>query len=153
MSRHRSTGSPTTRPSPATWLLTISYGLGAYSIHKTGVILGFYPAYFWFQLLTHFLSSTALVLLLLVAGRSLGLGSTSLLAFVLGGWILGVFTWELIEFLDLVPWLTWWGIEDFLVDLASNTVGLLTVLGSYRARNRFGKDVVPAEAAATSRGD
>lgn len=153
MSHHRSTRRPPTKPSRGTWLLAISYGLVAYSIHKTGVILGFYPAYFWFQLLTHFLSSTALVVLLLVAGRSLGVGSTSLLAFVLGGWLLGVFTWELIEFLDLVPWLTWWGIEDFLVDLTTNTLGLLTVLASYRSRTQSGPDPATAEPVVGSGGD
>lgn len=133
-------------------MLAISYGLLAYAIHKVGVIMGFYQSFFWFQLLTHFLSSTALVLLLLLAGRTLGLDGTGLVAFVIGAWLVGILTWELVEYLDLVPWLIWWGIEDFLVDLASDTVGLLTVFVAVRVHGGSApSDTGPAPA--SSRGD
>jgi hypothetical protein len=134
-------------------MLALSYGLLAYAIHKVGVIMGFYYTFFWFQLLTHFLSSTALVLLLLVAGRTIGLEATGLVAFVVGAWLVGILSWELVEYLDLVPWLIWWGIGDFLVDLASDTVGLVTVFLAVRVHGGVGpveQDPVPS---ISSRGD
>lgn len=116
------------KPSRNTWLFAISYGLGAYGIHKYGVIVGLYRSLFWFQMLTHFLSATALALLLVVAGRSLGLSARRLVGFVVIGCLLGAVGWEFVEYLELIPWLIWWGIEDSLLDLLMDGFGVSTVL-------------------------
>lgn len=129
-------------PSRRAWLFAITFGIVAYGIHKTGVILGWYYEFFWFQILTHFLSATAMALLLLMAGRQLRLSSTGLVAFVLVGSAIGALSWELIEYFDVVPWLIWWGIEDSLLDLTADAVGVAMVLLFHRLRFRLGGGTV-----------
>jgi len=121
-------------PTRSTWIAAALYGLGAYSIHKTGVILGWYYDFFWFQLLTHFLSATALALLLLLAGRTLGLSGRRLLTFVVVGAAVGALSWELVEYLKIFPWLIWWGPADSFIDLVFDALGVSTVLLLDRAR-------------------
>ncbi|MFB6268122.1 MAG: hypothetical protein ABEI31_10715 [Halodesulfurarchaeum sp.] len=127
---------PRPRPTRRTWLLAISYGLFAYGIHKIGVILGYYRGFFWFQLLTHFLSASALALLLLLVGRTLSLSPSSLVVFVLAGSAVGAVGWEVVEYLGVVPWLIWWGPTDSLLDLTNDLIGIVVVLALHRVRGR-----------------
>jgi len=142
---------PSAKPSPHTWLLAIGYGIVAYAVHQSGVILGYYPRFFWFQLVTHFLSASAMALLLVVVGRRLGLPPVWLVAFVFAFSAVGAVGWELVEYLGVFPALNWWGIEDSLLDLAVDAVGVGTILALFRPRPR--RDASPGPSAGPTTDD
>lgn len=118
------------------WAFAIGFGLFAYAFHKAGSILGFYPRFFWFQMVAHFLSAAAMALLLARFGLDAGLRGRRLVGFVVGFSVVGAIGWELVEYYRLVPSLHWWGVEDSLLDLAMDAVGVSVVLLSLRTRLR-----------------
>jgi hypothetical protein len=87
-------------------------------------------------MVTHFVSASALALVLLRAGQAVGLSGSDLLALTVVGVAAGAVCWELIEYLDLIPWLHWWGLDDSLLDMTMNTVGLAVVLARHRTALR-----------------
>ena len=118
------------------WLFAVGFGVFAYSFHKLGSILGYYPRFFWFQMVAHFLSAMAMALLLARFGLDSGLRGQSLIVFVVGFSIVGAVGWELVEYLELRSDLIWWGIEDSLLDLTMDAIGIAFVLFLLRTRLR-----------------
>lgn len=118
------------------WLFAIGFGAFAYSFHKVGAALGYYPRFFWFQMLAHLLSAAAMALLLARFGLDSGLVGSRLVAFVVAFSLVGAVGWEVTEYLNLWPNLNWWGIEDSLLDLAMDALGVGTVLVLLRTRLR-----------------
>lgn len=127
---------PPSTPSTRDWGVAVGYAAFAYGLHKIGAILLFYQRFFWFQMVTHFVSASALALVLLRAGQAVGLSGSDLLTLTVVGVAAGAVCWELIEYLDLIPWLHWWGLDDSLLDMTMNTVGLATVLARHRTALR-----------------
>jgi hypothetical protein len=131
------------------------WGVAAYAFHAVGNANGLYLKHWWFQIVAHYWSATAVAGLLAVAGLSLDLRGRRLAAFVVGLTAVGAFGWELVEFLGVFEHLNFHGFGDFLVDTASNTAGLATVLALLRrrrstdgsaARSPFGRSGVGASA-------
>ncbi|MFB6163589.1 MAG: hypothetical protein ABEJ31_00345 [Haloarculaceae archaeon] len=118
------------------WLFAVAFGLFAYLFHKVGSAMGYYPRFFWFQMAAHFLSATAMALLLARAGLDGGLRGRALVAFVLGFSALGAVGWEVVEYLGVFPSLHWWGLDDSLLDLCMDTLGVATVLSLLGTRVR-----------------
>lgn len=118
------------------WLFAVGFGAFAYAFHKVGARLGFYPRFFWFQMVAHFLSTAAMALLLARFGLDVGLRDARFVWFVVGFPAVGALGWELAEYLELVPGLNWWGLDDSLLDLAMDTLGVAFVLTSLRTRLR-----------------
>lgn len=118
------------------WLFAIGFAVFAYSLHKVGASLGYYPRFFWFQLVTHFVSATAMALLLARFGLDTGLRGSRLVLFVVAFSAVGAVGWELTEYFNLWPNLNWWGIEDSLLDLAMDSLGVALVLVLLRTRLR-----------------
>lgn len=110
------------------WLVSVGFGTFAYSFHKVGSVLGFYQEFFWFQLVTHLLSSSAMALILLNSGHALGFQGRSLVWFVVVLGFVGAIGWELVEYLEIFPNLIWWGLDDSLLDLAMDAIGVATIL-------------------------
>ena len=115
-------------PRRHTWLVSVGFGGFAYSVHKVGSVLGFYQEFFWFQLLTHLLSSSAMALILLNGGHELGFHGRALVWFVVVLGAAGALSWELVEYLEIFPTLIWWGPEDSLLDLLMDALGVATML-------------------------
>lgn len=118
------------------WLFAIGLGVFAYTFHKIGSILGLYPRFFWFQMVAHFLSATAMALLLARFGLDSGLRGRVLWLFVVVFSIVGAVGWELVEYFELWPTLIWWGIEDSLLDLFMDALGVATILVFLKTRLR-----------------
>lgn len=118
------------------WLFAIGFGVFAYSFHKVGASLGYYPRFFWFQMLTHFVSATAMALLLARFGLDAGLRGSRLVLFVVVFSAVGAVGWELTEYFKLWPDLNWWGIEDSLLDLGMDALGIALVLILLKTRLR-----------------
>ncbi len=117
------------RPRNHPWVWTVGFAGFAYGFHKTGSFLGYYQEFFWFQMLAHLISSTALTLLLRNVGVGLGLQGTPLVFMVVGLAAIGAVGWEVIEYLGIFPDLIWWGLGDSLLDLIMDTAGIATILG------------------------
>lgn len=126
-------------PRRQTWLVSVGFGVFAYSFHKVGSLAGFYQEFFWFQLLTHLLSSSAMALILLNSGHALGFQGRALVWFVVVLGATGAMSWELVEYLEIFPTLIWWGPEDSLLDLLMDAIGVAAVLRS-SARSKRGRD-------------
>lgn len=118
------------------WLFAVGFGLFAYAFHSVGARLGYYPRFFWFQMVAHVLSAAAMALLLARFGLDAGLRDRRLVGFVVGFSVVGAVGWELAEYFKLTPGLHWWGIEDSLLDLAMDAIGVAVVLLSLRTRLR-----------------
>ena len=118
------------------WLFALGLGVFAYAFHKVGSVLGLYPRFFWFQMAAHFLSATAMALLLARFGLDTGLRGRALWLFVIGFSIAGAVGWELVEYFELWPTLIWWGIQDSLLDLLMDALGVLTILVLLKTRLR-----------------
>lgn len=125
------------------WLFAIAFGVFAYSFHKVGSILGFYPRFFWFQMVAHFLSAAAMAVLLVRFGLAVRVHGTRLVVFVVAFSIVGAVGWELVEYLELRSDLIWWGIEDSLLDLSMDALGVGLVL--YFLRTRFRPIIDPTQ--------
>lgn len=119
-------------PSPRAWSIAVGYAGFAYALHKVGASLGYYPRFGWFQVVTHFVSASALALLLVRAGQTASLSPTGLLVFVVVGATVGALAWELVEYLGLYPGLHWWGVDDSLLDLTVDAVGVTVALVRHR---------------------
>lgn len=118
------------------WLFAVGFGVFAYSFHKVGSILGLYPRFFWFQMVAHLLSAAAMALLLVRFGLVVGLDGRRLVGFIVAFSIVGALGWELVEYLELRSDLIWWGIEDSLLDLSMDALGIGLVLYLLRTRLR-----------------
>lgn len=118
------------------WLFAVAFGLFAWAFHRVGAVSGYYPRFFWYQMVAHFLSAAAMALLLARFGLDVGLRGRVLVAFVVGFSVVGAVGWEVAEFLAVIPGLHWWGIDDSLLDLAMDAVGVAVVLLSLRTRLR-----------------
>ena len=116
------------------WGVAACWGLAAYVFHAVGNANGLYLKHWWFQIAAHYWSATAVAGLLAVAGLSLDLRGRRLVVFVVSLTAVGAFGWELVEFYGVFEHLNFHGFGDFLVDTASNTVGLATVLALLRRR-------------------
>lgn len=144
---------PPDRPSLLAWSVAVTYAVGAYAVHRKGVMLGLYPRFFWFQLVTHFLSASAMAVVLVALGRTIRLPSGRLVAFVLACSAFGAVGWELVEYLGIFPRLHWWGVDDSSMDLVVDGVGVGAVLVVERIRRgRFGptREPTPVGEASTS---
>lgn len=118
------------------WLFAISYGLFAYVFHQIGAESLWYPRFFWYQLVAHFLSASGVALLLARFGISAGLDGRRLLVFVVAFSLAGAIGWEVTEYLGIWRGLHWWGIDDSLLDLSMDLLGIGTVLFVFRTRFR-----------------
>jgi hypothetical protein len=118
------------------WIWVLSFGLFAYLFHKIGSVSGFYPRFFWFQMLTHYFSASAMALLLARVGLDAELRDRTLVVFVVGFSLVGAGGWELLEYYRVVPSLHWHGIEDSALDLVMDGAGVGTVLFLLRTRFR-----------------
>jgi len=118
------------------WLFAVAFGLFAYGFHKVGAVSGFYPRFFWFQMVAHYLSASAMALLLVRFGLTAGLQGRRLVVFVLAFSLVGAVGWEVVEYLKVFPSLHWWGIEDSLLDLGMDALGVASVLILLRTRIR-----------------
>lgn len=118
--------SPIPRRHP--WLVSFGFGCFAYSFHKVGSLLGLYQEFFWFQLLTHLLSSSAMALILLNSGHALGFQGRALVWFVIVLGAAGALSWELVEYLEIFSNLIWWGLDDSLLDLLMDAIGVVAML-------------------------
>lgn len=134
---------PSLHPRSRAWLLSIAYGVFAYALHKTGAHLGYYPRFWWFQMVTHFVSASALALLLYQAGQTLSLEGGTLVGVVIVLSLLGAVGWELVEYLGVFPDLHWWGPADSLLDMTMNVVGIGSVITVIRARRAHPIDPAP----------
>lgn len=118
------------------WLAAIGYALFAYGFHTVGNQLGFYVQYWWFQIAAHYVSASAVALVLARTGLDMGLRGRRLVAFVVGFSFLGAIGWEVVEYLAIFENLHFWGIEDSLMDLAADAVGVASVLALLGTRLR-----------------
>lgn len=57
---------PPDRPSLLAWTVAVTYALGAYAVHLKGVMLELDPRFFWYHLVTHFRSASAMAAVLVV---------------------------------------------------------------------------------------
>jgi hypothetical protein len=133
------------------------WGVAAYVFHAVGNANGLYLKHWWFQIVAHYWSATAVAGLLAVAGLSLDLRGRRVVVFVVSLTAVGAFGWELVEFFGVFEHLNFHGFGDFLVDTASNTVGLATVLALLRRREPAsdgsgGASVGPGAAVSVSSG-
>ncbi|MFB6155976.1 MAG: hypothetical protein ABEJ22_08775 [Haloferacaceae archaeon] len=118
------------------WLFALAYALFAYTFHSVGNATGLYVRYWWFQLLTHYISASAVALLVARVGLGIGLRGTRLAAFVVAFAGAGAVGWEVVEYLGLFANLHFWGFDDSAVDLLADAVGIATVLLLLRTRVR-----------------
>jgi hypothetical protein len=107
-------------------------------VHTVGNETGLYFQFGWYQNLTHAWSASALAGLLAVAGLRLDLRGFRLVAFVIALATVGALTWELVEYVGLldplgVP-LHFHDVNDAMVDMVSNAVGVSATLGFVWAR-------------------
>ena len=118
------------------WLFAVAFGCFAYSFHKIGARLGYYPRFFWFQMAAHFFSASAMALLLARAGLDMGLRRRPLVGFVIAFSLVGAVGWEYLEYIKFFKALHWWGIEDSLLDLGMDALGVGTILALLGTRIR-----------------
>lgn len=116
------------------WVPGLLWGALAYGVHKYGAVVGFYLEYPWFQNLTHAASASGVAILVGLFGLELGYRGRRLLAFVLVVTAAAAVGWEVIEYLG---WLDRFGVylmfhdlNDAMVDMASNTVGVTLALAA-----------------------
>jgi hypothetical protein len=124
------------------WRVAVLWGITAFLVHFIGNETHLYFHFGWFQNLTHALSASALAGFVAVAGLSRGLRGKHLVGFVLVGTAVGAFSWEAVEYLGLldgfgVP-LHFHDVNDMLVDMASNSVGVTLTLGVLWRATGFG---------------
>jgi hypothetical protein len=118
------------------WLFALSYALFAYAFHSYGNATGLYVRYWWFQLAAHYVSASAVALLVARVGLDVGLRGRSLVGFVVFFATAAAVGWEFVEYLGLFENLHFWGIEDSAVDLLADAAGIGTVLVLLRTRIR-----------------
>jgi hypothetical protein len=118
------------------WLFALGYAVFAYAFHSVGNATGLYVRYWWFQLAAHYVSASAVALLVARVGLEIGLRGSKLAAFVVVFAGAGAVGWEVVEFLGLFENLHFWGIEDSAVDLLADAVGIGSVLLLLRTRVR-----------------
>lgn len=114
--------------SPRAWLFAIAFAAFAYGFHAVGNATGLYTRYWWFQIAAHYVSASALALLVARVGLALGLPWRRLVPFVVVVAGAGAVSWEVVEYLGLFENLHFWGVDDSLLDLAADAVGFATVL-------------------------
>jgi hypothetical protein len=142
-------------PTPSTrrrlWAVALVWGLAAYTFHAIGNANGLYVRHWWFQIVAHYWSATALAGLLALTGLSGGLRGRRLAAFVVALTVAGALSWEVVEYLGVFPHLHFHGLGDSLVDVTADAVGLWTVLALLRRRDRStrGGDASATPAAST----
>jgi hypothetical protein len=124
------------------WQAVALWGIAAFLVHAIGNETHLYFRFGWFQNLTHAWSASAMAALLAVAGSSRGLRGRRLVLFVLVGSAVGALTWEAVEYVGLldpfgVP-LHFHDVNDMLVDMASNSVGVSVTLGVLWQTTRLG---------------
>lgn len=118
------------------WAFALSYGFFAFAFHTVGNDTGLYVRFWWFQLLAHFVSASAVALLVARVALDAGLSGRRLVVFVVVFSGVGAVGWEAVEYLGLFENLHFWGFEDSLLDLAADAVGIATVLVLLRTRVR-----------------
>lgn len=118
------------------WFYVLAFAAFAYAFHKVGATLGFYSRFPWFQIAAHYFSATGLALVVARVGLDVGLRGRRLAGFVVVLAALGAVGWEVVEYLAVFPWLHFWGIDDMLIDLVADALGVATVLVLLRTRLR-----------------
>lgn len=118
------------------WLWAAAFGLFAYVFHTVGSAMGYYPRFFWFQMVAHYLSASAMALLLARAGLDSGLRGRGLVGFVVGFSLVGAVGWEVVEYLGIFPSLHWWSVQDSLLDLVMDGFGVATIIALLGTRIR-----------------
>lgn len=126
------------------WGVVILWALFAFSFHSAGNVNGMYERYWWFQVIAHYWSASALAALFARAGLSLGYRGWRLVAFVVGFSAVGALGWELVEYLKLFENLHFHGFDDSAIDLVADSVGVTTVLAYLWHKTRFGRVDHPA---------
>jgi hypothetical protein len=124
------------------WTAAALWGIAAFLVHAIGNETHLYFQFGWFQNVTHAWSASALAGLLAVVGTSRGLRGRRLVTFVLAGTAMAAVAWEAVEYVGLldpfgVP-LHFHDVNDMLVDMASNSVGVSVTLGVLWQTTRFG---------------
>ncbi|MFB6156062.1 MAG: hypothetical protein ABEJ22_09210 [Haloferacaceae archaeon] len=121
------------------WVVAALWGAAAYVFHAIGNANGLYLQYWWFQIVAHVWSATALAGLLSVAGLTVELRGRHLVAFVVVSTTAGALGWELVEYLGVFPNLLFHGLGDSLLDLTADAVGLGAVLRLLGRRESVGR--------------
>jgi hypothetical protein len=110
-------------------------------LHTLGATSGLYLTYGWFQNLTHAASASALAGLVAVIGITFSYRQGTLLAFVIGATAAGAIGWEVVEYFGLLDaygvWLHFHSVQDMLVDMSANAVGVTAALIVLYVRGAF----------------